>query len=58
MFYDPRQYGDFYAAKPEKPDFNSRTTPAERRQMALGLAISLAPLVIVLCALAAMSIIK
>ena len=58
MFYDPRQHGDFYAAKPEKPDFDLRTTPAERRQMALGLLISLAPLVIVLCALAAMSLMK
>jgi hypothetical protein len=58
MFYDPRQHGDFYAARPEKADFNARTTPAERRQMALGLVISLAPLVIVLCALAAMSILK
>ncbi len=58
MLYDPRQHGDFYAARPEKSDFNSRTTPAERRQMALGLAISLAPLVIILCALAAMSLMK
>ena len=58
MFYDPRQHGDFYAAKPERSDFNSRTTPAGRRQMALGLAISLAPLVVVLCALAAMSLMK
>jgi hypothetical protein len=58
MFYDPHQHGDFYAAGPETPDFKSRTTPAERRQMALGLLISLAPLVIVLCALAAMSILK
>jgi hypothetical protein len=58
MFYDPRQHGDFYAARPDRSDFNTRTTPAERRQMALGLAISLAPLVVVLCALAAMSILK
>jgi hypothetical protein len=58
MFYDPRRHGDFYAAKPDETDFHARTTPAERKQMALGLLISLAPLVVVLCALAAMSIWK
>jgi hypothetical protein len=58
MFYDPRQYGDFYAARPENTDFKSRTTPAERGQMALGLLISLAPLVVALCALAAMSVLR
>ncbi len=58
MFYDPRHHIGFGMGMRQGADFKSRTTPAERRIIALGLLISLAPLVVVLCALAAMSLMK
>lgn len=59
MFYDPRLHNGFYpVGKNEDHDDHVYVTPPPRRQTAIGFLISLAPLVVVLAALAWMSISK